>query len=71
METWGSYVDLSKDMPGERADDFDGILDLTRQYIESGFRMKAEYEKARKDRFAYIDDQNSFRICRELRNRNY
>ena len=71
METWGSYVDLSKDMPGERADDFDGILDLTRQYIENGFRMKPEYEKSRKDRFPYIDDQNSFRICRELRNRNY
>ena len=71
METWGSYIDLSKGMPGERAFDFNGILELTKQYIERGFEMKPEFEEVRKDMYAYIDDKNSYRICRELRKRNY
>ena len=71
LETWGSYVDLEKDLPGERTDDTDRLIDMIGEYADAGFAMKPEYEEGRKDRFAYIDDQNCFRICEVLRKRNY
>lgn len=71
MDTWGSYVDLNNDMPGERADNFASLMDLVEQNMDNGFKVKPEVEKDRQNRFAHLDDQNSFRICEELRIRNY
>ena len=47
------------------------LIEMIGGYIDAGFAMKPEYEEGRKDRFAYLDDQNCFRICEVLRKRNY
>jgi len=71
METWGSYVDLTRDMPGDRVADLDSLIEVTEQYIADGFKLKPEFDKVRKDSFAYIDSNNCKRICEELKKRNY
>ena len=42
LDTWGSYVDLEKDLPGERTDDTEKLIEMIGGYIDAGFAMKPE-----------------------------
>jgi CDP-glycerol glycerophosphotransferase (TagB/SpsB family) len=70
LNTWGSYIDLRKDSPGERAETADELLQAIDDYIENGFVMKKELEAKRADMFAYLDTDNSARVCKALKDRN-
>lgn len=62
----GSFIDMEKDLFGDRAMELDGLLDLIEQSINNNFVLEEKYKAKLKDSFAYIDDQNSTRICEVL-----
>ena len=69
QETWGSYIDLEKDSPGERAQTHKELITLIKSYVDNGFEMKTEILDKREKTFTYIDHDNSRRICEALRSR--
>jgi CDP-glycerol glycerophosphotransferase (TagB/SpsB family) len=62
-EAHGSYLDMSKDLFGDCADNVDDLLDELSGCIRDDFKVKPEYEKMRQNFYKYVDDQNSRRIC--------
>jgi len=67
--TWGSYIDLTKDSPGERAETKEELLKAIDDYIENGFTLKEEIKEKRKSQFAYLDKNNAERVCEALKER--
>lgn len=67
----GSFIDMEKDLFGDRAMELDGLLDLIEQSINNHFTLEEKYKAKLKDSFAYIDDQNSARICEVLMKKNW
>lgn len=70
QNTWGSYIDLKKDSPGERVEEIDQLLQAIDEYIENGFAMKEEVLAKREEQFAFLDRNNSKRVCDVLKERN-
>ena len=64
--TWGSYIDLTKDSPGERAETKEELLKAIDDYIENGFTLKQEILEKRESQFAYLDKNNAARVCDAL-----
>lgn len=62
-EAHGSYLDMSKDLFGDCAQDVDGLLGYMEKCVEDNFRIQPKYEKMRNNFYKYFDDQNSRRIC--------
>lgn len=71
QETWGSYIDLETELPGDRAIDLQGLLDLIDEYAENEFRMKSKYEMRKASYYRYIDRNNCERICNEIKIRQW
>ncbi len=70
LDTWGSYIDLEKDSPGERVTDHDSLIKTIESYIDNGFEMKEEYLAKREEHYEFIDQNNAQRICKVLKARN-
>lgn len=65
-KTLGFYMDMKKDLFGERAETPDELMALIVEYIQNGFQMKDEYKQAHGNYFAYVDDHNSERIWKAI-----
>lgn len=70
LATWGSYIDLEKDTPGNRASEEEELIAYIRESIELGFRLDDKWSSRREEHFRYIDTSNSARICDALKERN-
>lgn len=71
QETWGSYIDLEKELPGDRTESIDGLISLVEENINSGFNLKHEYEQNRLEHYRFLDQNNSKRICDEIAKRGW
>lgn len=69
LNTWGSYINLETDCPGERTDSFDELMKLLGEYAADDFVMKPEFEEKRKEHYQYIDNENCRRIWEEFKKR--
>ena len=68
-EAHGSYLDMRKDLFGDRAETLELLLDLLEEQVKNDFKMKPEYEAMRKNFFKYIDHNHSQRICDAIQKR--
>jgi len=57
----GSYINMEKDLPGDRARDLDTLVDYIGEYIDNGLTIKPEHEAMARGWFAYRDHSNSKR----------
>lgn len=69
MDTWGSYIDLTKDTPGDRADTLEQLLSYIKESIDSGFRLSDYWQDRREQHYKYIDRDNCKRIVEVLKER--
>ena len=69
LDTWGSYIDLSKECPGERAETHGELLGLIESYVDNGFALKEEFSALREKRYAFLDADNARRVCDVLKKR--
>jgi tRNA A-37 threonylcarbamoyl transferase component Bud32 len=56
---------------GDRAEDLNTLLDLLEETIEGGFIVKEKYAALYENSYAYVDDENSRRICEEIQKRTW
>ena len=70
-KTLGFYMDMRKDIFGERAEEPEALMQLIIEYIENGFEMKEKFAKDREKYFAYVDDNNSERIWKSIQERQW
>ena len=70
-EAQGAYMDLEKDLFGDRAKTEAELMDLIEEAAEGGFKLKPEYGEMREGLFAYIDHDNSKRTCEEIMKRGW
>ena len=70
-EVQGAYMDIEKDLFGDRAETQSELLELLEEAADNGFELKHEYSKMRKGMYEYIDHNNSKRICEELMQRGW
>lgn len=54
----GSYLDMDKDLFGDRAFELDELIDGIQEYANRNFVEKEEYGKYRKHYFKYVDKNN-------------
>jgi CDP-glycerol glycerophosphotransferase (TagB/SpsB family) len=71
LETSGSYMDMRKDLPGDRCDTEEELFGLIEQYAANGLRMPDRYAGMREGFFAYTDRDNCKRIAEEIRRRGF
>ncbi|PGV53336.1 hypothetical protein COD92_07015 [Bacillus sp. AFS037270] len=64
----GSYIDMEKDLFGDRAHTVDGLLSLIKKYAKRQFKEEKTYALMRKKYLKYTDRQNSSRIYEEILN---
>jgi CDP-glycerol glycerophosphotransferase (TagB/SpsB family) len=65
-ETHGSYIDMTKDLFGERVEEVEQLINLIEEYANNDFKVKPEYEVMREHCFKYVDNDNSKRICEHI-----
>ena len=70
-EATGAYMDLEKDLFGDRAETQDELFTLMDEAAENEFKLKPEYEEMREDMFAFIDHNNSKRTCEAILKRGW
>ncbi len=70
-KTLGFYIDMKNDIFGDRAEKPEELMNLIIEYIENGFAMKEEFTKDREKYFAFVDDNNSERIWKAIRDREW
>ena len=70
-ETNGSYIDMDKELYGDRCMTQSDLIRLLREYSENGFQEKKLYADMREHYFAYRDHNNSKRTCDFLINKGY
>ena len=66
-EAHGSYIDMHKDLFGDRAETEDQLLDYLEETVQNDFRMKPEYEQKRNEYLQFKDNQHSRHICEEIK----
>ena len=71
LDTWGSYIDLTKDSPGKRATEHEQLMDLIEESAANGFQLDEEWKAKRESHYSFLDQHNSLRICDALKERNY
>jgi len=62
----GSYLDMDKDLFGDRVFTIDELINVLKEYIGNEFKAKPEFQAQRKEFFQYIDKNNSQRIYDEI-----
>ncbi|RDU22099.1 CDP-glycerol glycerophosphotransferase family protein [Anaerosacchariphilus polymeriproducens] len=65
--THGSYMDMTKELFGERVTKADELIQVLNDYIENNFKEKDKYREMRDSFFAYRDNYNSKRIYEYLK----
>lgn len=70
-ETQGAYIDLEKDLFGDRATTPEELFALLEEAAENGFQLKPKYADMRESRYKYLDHNNSRRTCQEIMKRNW
>jgi glycosyltransferase involved in cell wall biosynthesis len=68
-ETPGSYLDMRTELPGDRCETVDDLLQLIESYASSGFRMPERYAALSHEFFDHTDSKNCERIVAELKKR--
>jgi len=66
LATSGSYIDLRTELPGDRTETVDGLLDLIASYAASGFALSGKYASMREDFFKFTDRENAQRVIDEI-----
>ncbi|TWD92401.1 CDP-glycerol:poly(glycerophosphate) glycerophosphotransferase [Neobacillus bataviensis] len=64
----GSYIDMEKDLFGDRAQNVGQLISLITMYAERDFKEKKKFASMRKQYLKYTDHQNSQRIYQEILN---
>lgn len=67
LERHGSYLDFSRELFGDRAEDIKGLKVLLKKYQERQFRMDDKYREQKQRYFAYLDRENCKRIYERLK----
>ncbi|MCC8128441.1 MAG: CDP-glycerol glycerophosphotransferase family protein [Clostridiales bacterium] len=70
-ETTGAYIDLEKELFGDRVMTPEELLGKLEEYAENDFRLPEVYAELRPRMYAYIDRNNSQRVCEEIMKRNW
>lgn len=61
-EMWGSMIDMDKDLPGDKVDNIDELLELVEDYVDNDFSMKKCFIPKSNRFFKYKDHNNCKRI---------
>lgn len=67
----GSYIDFDTDLFGDRTKEIPELLELLEEYICTDFKLKDQYAVMRESCYKYIDNDNSRRICEEIKKRKW
>lgn len=70
-ETTGSYIDLETELFGDRVMTAEELLEQLEAYAKNDFRLPERYAEMRPHMYAYLDHNNSQRICQEIMKRNW
>lgn len=70
-KTLGFYMDMEHDLFGERAETPEELMQLIIEYIGRDFKIKQKYADERSKYFAYVDDHNSERIWKAIREHSW
>ena len=70
-EAQGAYIDLETELFGDRALNNDQLFALLEEEAAMGFQLKPKYAEMRKTSYAYLDHNNSQRVCQEIKKRNW
>ena len=68
-EAHGSYIDMHKDLFGDRAETSSELFDLIKKAAEHDFALKPAYARQRSEYFQFKDQQHSRQICKAIRRR--
>ena len=66
----GSYIDMTRELFGDRCLDQEQLTDCIKEYVRNGFKEKESYAQMRKEHFAYTDHNNSRRTLEFLKSRD-
>ena len=58
MDAHGSYIDMRSELPGDRAEEENELLDHIERCLEGGCRLSPENDRKASDYFAYRDQNN-------------
>lgn len=70
-ETNGSYIDMTRDLWGDRCTEQEDLIRLIKEYAENGFHEKDKYAEMRKKYFAYIDQNNCQRTYEYIKSQGF
>lgn len=70
-ETNGSYIDMEKELFGDRCTQKEELIQLIHAYAQNGFQEKEAYTLMRKDYFAYCDHDNCKRTYEFIKDQGY
>lgn len=70
-ETNGSYIDMEKELFGERCITQQELLQKIYEYTENGFKEKPQFAEMRQKYFAYHDHNNRRRTYEFIKSRGY
>lgn len=70
-ETNGSYIDMEKELFGERCLTKEDLLQKIYEYSKNDFKEKPQYAEMRKSYFAYHDHSNRRRTYQFIKSRGY
>ncbi|MBQ0041376.1 MAG: CDP-glycerol glycerophosphotransferase family protein [Clostridiales bacterium] len=65
-QSWGSYIDLDKDLPGDNAVDLDSLLDNLEKSVANNFVLEEKYNGMLDNFYKYTDRDNCKRIWEEI-----
>lgn len=67
----GSYMDFEKDLFGDRAKTVEDVVKSLTRTVETGCKLKPEYQEKWEKAFAYVDQNNSKRILEQILKRDW
>ncbi|MCD7946614.1 MAG: CDP-glycerol glycerophosphotransferase family protein [Clostridiales bacterium] len=70
-ETTGAYIDLETELFGDRVMTAEELLGKLEEYAENDFRLPEVYAEMRPRMYAYLDHNNSQRVCEEIMKRGW
>ncbi|MCD8086418.1 MAG: CDP-glycerol glycerophosphotransferase family protein [Clostridiales bacterium] len=70
-ETTGAYIDFETELFGDRVFTPEELLAALQRYAQAGFALPEQYAKRHGESFAYLDKNNSQRICEEILKRGW
>ena len=68
-EAHGSYIDMHKDLFGDRSETSSELFDLIEEAAEHDFALKPVYARQRSEYFQFKDQQHSRQICEAIKHR--